>query len=136
MSDSPEEATLELTGAAPRPVLIEFMPQVRSRFELPADYYRARELWERGHTLYGRGKDADAARAFLEVARLCRFGVETTYAEEVADIRRRAYENAVTAFLSAGLHDDADRALADALAHDEENAQRIEELRAEVRAKR
>src|SRR5687767_12545398 len=68
-------------SSSPSPPPLHELPGVRSRFNLPPDYERARELFDVATTAYDDGNPEAAAPKFLQVASLLRTKDETTYAE-------------------------------------------------------
>jgi len=127
------EKPVENLSAAPvensaAPVPLAPLPVVVSRFVLPPDYTKARELFDLAVTNYEDGEPAVAAPRFIKVAMMVRTNGDTTYAEGFRKMREVSYQNAATAYRAAKMKKEGAEALTKAAKEDKENSAMIEAL--------
>lgn len=127
-----EPLTAEI-GKGARPTLYN-LPLAHSRYELPASYVTARELFASAYQDFADEAPELAAPKFMAVAALLKAPKPaTTYSVAFADMRLASYRNAVLCFQEAGDAEGARKALAKALQQDAENAEAIKKLVAGIR---
>ena len=117
---------IAMKGPAPE---LYVMPVASSRFGLPDDYEKAREMFDAAKKDYEGGKPEKAALKFMTIAELVKAPKpETTYSKAFAKMRGIAYKDAAIAFEQAGQRAEGRKTLTAALKADPENAEILKKL--------